>query len=172
MRTVTENIYPRQHEAGSTPDTPPTPTNCSLQHSHPHPHSRSRTILLPLSAMSHTHTAASSSSSNFQLIIDNALDTYKKRTKKDLLAHPLAARLQTCDTPSDIIAILQEQVQGPDQSRSSNERRTKWLDPTVNVLHAFSSILEVGASMVCFRTCISLRFTLSCLCGRHSHLRK
>ena len=100
--------------------------------------------------MSHTHYTASSPA-NFQLIIDNALDTYKKRTKNDLLAHPLATRFQTCNSPGAIIAVLQEQVQGLDQSKSSNERWTKWLDPTVNVLQAFSSILEAGASMVCFR---------------------
>ncbi|KAI0277625.1 hypothetical protein BGY98DRAFT_605869 [Russula aff. rugulosa BPL654] len=99
--------------------------------------------------MSHTHPTASSSSSssNFQLMINNALDTYKKRTKNDLLAHPLAIRLQTCNTPSTIIAVLQEQVQGLDQSRSSDERWSKWLDPTVNVLQAFSSILQAGASL-------------------------
>jgi len=141
----------------------------------PTPHSQAQTIFFALSAMSHTHThthTPASPSSNFQQIIDNALDAYEKRTKKDLLVHPLAARLQTCDTPSAVIVILQEQIQGPDQSRSSNERRTKWLDPTVNVLHAFSSILAAGASLVCIQTCISLKFTLSYLCGRHSHLRK
>ncbi|KAF8494847.1 hypothetical protein F5888DRAFT_606179 [Russula emetica] len=99
--------------------------------------------------MSHTQPTASSSSSssNFQLIINNALDKYKKRTKNDLRTHPLAARLQTCNSPAAIIAILQEQVQGLDQSPSSDERWSKWLDPTVNVLQAFSSILEAGASM-------------------------
>jgi hypothetical protein len=55
-------------------------------------------------------------------MINNALDTYKKRIKNDLLAHPLATRLQTCDSPGSIIAILQEQVHGLDQSRSSDER--------------------------------------------------
>ncbi|KAF8502060.1 hypothetical protein F5888DRAFT_1904496 [Russula emetica] len=99
--------------------------------------------------MSHTQPTASSSSSssNFQLIINNALDKYKKRTKNDLRVHPLATRLQTCNSPAAIIAILQEQVQGLDQSQSSDERWSKWLDPTVNVLQAFSSILQAGASM-------------------------
>ena len=40
--------------------------------------------------MSQSHLAASSS--NFQLIINNALKAYEKRTKNDLLAHPLAAQ--------------------------------------------------------------------------------
>ena len=85
-------------------------------------------------------------------MINNALDTYKKRTKNDLLTHPLATRLQTCNTPSAIIVVLQEQVQGLDQSRSSDELWSRWLDPTVNILQTFSSILEAGASLVCFRT--------------------
>ena len=115
--------------------------------------------LLALSLMSHTHPMAASSSSssfsNFQLIINNALDTYKARTRKDLLAHPLAARLQNCDSPTAILSVLQQQVQGPDQTRSTDERWTKWLDPTVNVLSAFSNILGAGVSLVCFRTCTS-----------------
>ena len=109
--------------------------------------------------MSHTNpTAASSSSSssfNFQLIINNALDTYKSRTRNDLRAHPLAAQLQACDSPTAILALLQQQVQGLDQSRSTDERWTKWLDPTVNVLSAFSDILGAGVSLVCFRASTS-----------------
>jgi fungal STAND N-terminal Goodbye domain len=93
-------------------------------------------------------------------MINNALDTYKKRTKNDLLAHPLAARLQTCNSPGAIIDVLQEQVQGLDQSRSSDERWSKWLDPTVNVLQAFSSILAAGACLVCSRTYLSELYTL------------
>ncbi|KAH9993975.1 hypothetical protein BJV77DRAFT_328883 [Russula vinacea] len=103
---------------------------------------------LTLTLMSHTHPAASSSSSNFQLIINNALNKYKKRTKNDLLSHPLAVQLQNCDSPSAIFAILQEQLQGPDESRSTDERWIKWLDPTVNVLYAFSSILGAGVGLL------------------------
>ena len=111
--------------------------------------------------MSRTHPTAassssSSSSSNFQLIINNALNTYSKRTKNDLRAHPLASKLQSCDSPSAIVAVLQEQLQGLDQSRRTDERWTKWLDPTVDVLYAFSGILGSGVGLVCFRTCTCL----------------
>ena len=105
-----------------------------------------------LAFISHgTHPMASSSSPsspNFQLIINNALDTYKKRTKNDLLAHPLAAKLQSCNTPSAILAILDQQIQGLDHSRSSDDRWTRWLDPTVNVLLALSETLGEGVSLV------------------------
>ena len=89
--------------------------------------------------MSHTHHT--STSSNFQLIFDNALEAYKKRTKKDLLTHSLAAQLQDCRSPSNILDVLQQQVQKLNQSRQRDERWTRWLDPTVKVLHAFSETL-------------------------------
>jgi hypothetical protein len=94
----------------------------------------------------------SAASSNFQLILDSALEAYRKRTKNDLLAHPLATQLQACDSPGAILAILQQQVQGLDQSQS-DDRWTKWLDPTVNVLFAFSATLGAGVGMVCSRIC-------------------
>jgi hypothetical protein len=101
--------------------------------------------------MSHAQSATTSSS-NFQLIINNALKVYEKRTKKDLLAHPLATQLQTCGTPAAILAILQEQAQGLDQSQCGDERWSKWLDPTVNVLFAFSATIG-GVSLVFRRAC-------------------
>ena len=80
--------------------------------------------------------ASSSSSSNFQVVINNALKDYEKRTKKSLLTHPLASQLEACDSPGDILAVLRQQIL--DQSRSTDERWTKWLDPTINVLLTFS----------------------------------
>ena len=114
--------------------------------------SPSPTILLsspqfPLSLMSHTHPT--STPSHFRLIFDNALKAYKKRTKNDLLTHPLAERLEGCDSASSMLAVLQEQVQELNQSQ---HRNTKWLDPTVNVLLAFSETLGEGVGSVCFRT--------------------
>jgi hypothetical protein len=100
---------------------------------------------LPL--MSHTHPT--STSSNFKLIFDNALKAYKKRTKNDLLTHPLADRLEACDSASSILTVLKEQVQELNQSQRSSE---KWLVPTVNVLYAFSETLGEGVGSVCFRT--------------------
>ena len=89
--------------------------------------------------MSHAHPT--SKSSKFQLIFDNALKVYKKRTKNNLLTHPLAGRLEACSSASSILSVLQEQVQELNRSQSSN---AKWLDPTVNVLSAFSETLGEG----------------------------
>ena len=105
--------------------------------------------------MSHSQPTPSSSSnqaSNFQLIFINALDEYKKRTKKDLLKHPLVTKLQYCNSPSAILAALQQQLEGLDQSRRNDERWTRWLDPTVNVLYTLSGTLGEGVGLVRFRS--------------------
>jgi hypothetical protein len=100
------------------------------------------------SPMSHPHPMPSSST-NFQLILNNALKTYQKHTKCDLLAHPLAAQLQGCESPSAILAIIHQQVQGLHQSQRADERFTQWLNPTINVLNAFSATLSAGVGLVC-----------------------
>jgi hypothetical protein len=88
----------------------------------------------------------------FQQIINNALKAYEKCTKQDLLTHPLASELQVCNSPAAILTVLQQQVVGLDQSRSSDDRRTKWLVPTVKVLYTFSATLEERAGLVSLRT--------------------
>ena len=97
--------------------------------------------------MSDSHLAAASSS-NFQLIVNDALAAYEKRTKKDLLTHPLASQLEACNSPSAVLAVLQQQVQGLDQSRNSDDRWTKWLGPTVNILCTLSDTLGEGVGLV------------------------
>ena len=102
--------------------------------------------------MSNSHPITASSSPNFQFIFNNALREYEKRTKNDLLAHPLAAELQNCNSSSNILAVLHRQVQGLDQSLNGNDRWTKWLDPTVNVLYMLSKTLGEGISLVSLKT--------------------
>ncbi len=117
--------------------------------------------------MSPIHTSAALSSS-FQLLINNALEAYKQRTKKNLLTHPLAERLQACDSPSAILLVLRQQVQEINQY----DRLTKWLDPTVNVLYALSAKLGEGIGLVGFDICLRLPETHVYLFGRLSRLQK
>ena len=102
---------------------------------------------LPKFTMSHA-PSASTSSSNFQPIFDAALKAYEKKTKKDLLAHPLMAQLQACKSPGDILAVLQKKVNEFDQSRGADERLSQWLDPTINVLYSFTAALGAGVGLV------------------------
>ncbi|KAH9037401.1 hypothetical protein EDB83DRAFT_2524665 [Lactarius deliciosus] len=97
--------------------------------------------------MSQTPTTAAASS-RFQAIFQAALKSYQRQTKKDLIAHPLASQLQSCDSTGAILAVLQDQVQEFDQARSGDERLTKWLIPTVNVLYMFSATVSEGVGLV------------------------
>lgn len=127
---------------------------------------------LPCSLMSRVHPMPTAPSS-FQLMMSDALDAYKGHTRKDLFAHPLAAQLQTCDSPREILLLLHRQIQALNQSRSTHQRLTRLLDPTVNVLYAFAMVLGEGISPVCFKTCFRLRSASSySLLGRFSHLRR
>ena len=93
----------------------------------------------------------SASNTSFETIFKEALEEYEKKTKNDIASHPLAAQLKSCDSPSAILAILRAQVQASDKSQSTDERLTKWLDPTVNVLCAFSAILGDAVGLVMTR---------------------
>jgi hypothetical protein len=140
------------------------PPTISFQLLHPPPHS-----------MSHTHPTsaqASASSSNFQFIFDNALRAYERRLKKDLRNHPLAAQLQDCKSPDNILDVLQQQVDELNRSRRRNENWTRWLDPTVKVLHAFSGTLGEHVTSVCLGLSTCIRPALSYLFDRHFHRQK
>ena len=101
----------------------------------------------PTPAMSQAPTTAAASL-RFQAIFYVAVQSYQKQTKNDLIVHPLASQLQSCDSTSAILAILQDQVQEFDKSRSGDERLTKWLSPIVNVLSAFSAVVSGGVGLV------------------------
>ena len=104
--------------------------------------------------MSHTpvtSVASSSSDLRFQAIFEAALKSYQKQTKKDLLSHPLVSQLQDCNSTTAILVILQDQVREFDKSCSGDDRLTKWLGPTVNVLMAFSATIFSGVSLVLLR---------------------
>lgn len=92
--------------------------------------------------------STATSSTDFETIFKAALDAYKQQTKTDISSHPLATELQPCDSPSAILSVLRAQVQAFDQSQSAGEKLTKWLDPTVNVLYAFSAALGNGVGIV------------------------
>ncbi|KAI9431418.1 hypothetical protein H4582DRAFT_1245940 [Lactarius indigo] len=96
-----------------------------------------------------THPS-SSSSSNFQAIFHDSWKAYEQKTKKNILAHPLTSQLQSCNSPTDVLAVLYDQVTGFDPSRHSRgeDKFTKWLGPTVNVLYALATTLSEGVGLV------------------------
>lgn len=85
---------------------------------------------------------------DYQSIFDSALQAYKKRTGKDLPSNQLFRRLESCVSPDDIITLLRHQIPAFDQSGSSNDGLTRWLDPTVKVINAFSATLGDTITLV------------------------
>ena len=118
-----------------------------------------QTILLATVTMPQSPPTASSSST-LQTIFVASLKEYEKKTKKDILTHPLMAQLQTCNSPTEILTILRAQVQQFEQSTSGDDKLTKWLNPTVNVLYAFSSVIGTGVGLVNSIQAIIRRFKL------------
>ena len=80
---------------------------------------------------------------SYRTIFDRSLEAYKRETGKDLTKDPLFHLLENCKSPDAVLTILRAQILEPGQPQSSRSRLTMWLDPTVNVLIAFSP--TVGA---------------------------
>ena len=85
---------------------------------------------------------------NYQAIFDSALEVYKKKTGKDLTSHPLLSSFETCSSPDAILAVLHTQILGPGKPPSSGDKFLAWLDPTINVLSAFSATVGGGVGLV------------------------
>ena len=96
-----------------------------------------------------SNPSTSTSNSNFTSTFNAALRSYERKTKKDLTSHPLLPRLQSCDSPEAILTVLREQIPAFSQSQDGDDRLTKWVSPTVNVLYAFSATVVQGVGLVC-----------------------
>jgi hypothetical protein len=86
--------------------------------------------------------------SNFVSIFNAALETYRRKTKKDLTTHPLLLSLQSCVSPEAILTVLRDQIPAFSQSQNGDDGLTKWVAPTVTVLYAFSATLGGGVGLV------------------------
>ncbi|KAF8263258.1 hypothetical protein EI94DRAFT_607040 [Lactarius quietus] len=91
--------------------------------------------------------ATTSSSSNIEGIFNTALQSYKKKTKKDLTKHDLFKKLESCDSPAAIMAVFQAEQFDPAQT-GVDDRLRRWFIPTANVLIAFSGTLGAGVGLV------------------------
>ena len=95
-----------------------------------------------------TSPSTSTSQSNFVSIFNAALESYKRKTKKDLASHPLLPILQSCDSTEAILTVLRDQIPAFSQSQNGDDGLTTWVAPTVNVLYAFSATLGQGVGLV------------------------
>jgi hypothetical protein len=95
-----------------------------------------------------TVPSTSTSHSNFVSIFNTALETYKRKTKKDLASHPLLPSLQSCESSEAVLTVLREQTPAFSQSQNGEGRLTKLVTPIVNVLYSFSATIGGGVGLV------------------------
>jgi len=71
------------------------------------------------------------------------------KTGQDLCSYSLLSKLETCDSPDTVLIALQQKIPAfIEPGSSDNNKLTKWLDPTIKVLIAFSSIIGGGVNLV------------------------
>ena len=84
-----------------------------------------------------------STSSHLKVLFDVALQDYETQTGIALAKHPLAERLQECDSVESITAILYEQTQAFNDFRGK-EKVFKLLKNAVSVLYKLSACAKLG----------------------------
>jgi hypothetical protein len=85
-----------------------------------------------------------SQSSRFRAHFDSALRDYQRQTGTTLTGHPLAERLQHCDSVESVTAVLREQTRAFIEFRGGEGRIMKSLKTIVSVLHTLSENYALG----------------------------
>jgi hypothetical protein len=88
--------------------------------------------------------------SHLRVLFEAALEDYKQQTGVELAKHPLAGRLQDCNSVESVTAILRDQVQGFKEFREK-DKVLKPLKKVLTVLHILSSATNFaqGVGLVC-----------------------
>ena len=84
--------------------------------------------------------------SRLQAIFEAALRDYESQTGILLANHPLAEKLQNCNSVESVIAILHEQTQDFSDFRG-RDKVLKLLKNAVSVLHKLSSTAYLGQAI-------------------------
>jgi hypothetical protein len=83
----------------------------------------------------------------FQSILD-AADKYAEQTGMNLNENPFADKVKSCDTPSAVLSLLQENLKAFKDYRDNNRKFIDCISPVVQFVHAFSGILGEAAGLV------------------------
>ena len=88
-----------------------------------------------------------SQSSHFQVLFESALQDYQNQTGTALPNHPLAEKLQYCDSVESITAVLQEQAKAFSEFRGDDGKFMKSLKGVVSVLYMLSASTALGEAI-------------------------
>jgi len=87
--------------------------------------------------------AHQSESARFQALFEHALQAYEEKAGVSLTQHPLAIKLQTCDSVEAITGLLQYQAQAFRDLQGS-DKIMKSLKTTVSILSKLSSAASLA----------------------------
>jgi hypothetical protein len=88
--------------------------------------------------------------------------TYSRRTKNDLVFHPLAAMFQSCNDPGVALSVFQHAAHRP---QINDEGLKELLSSTLIGLYAISPSVEEGVGLVIVVSCSFRRYTLTFISG-------
>jgi hypothetical protein len=91
-----------------------------------------------------------SGSSHLRVLFEASLEDYRRQTGIELAEHPLAERLQDCNSVKSVTAILREQAQDFKEFREK-DKVLKPLKKVLTVLHGLSSVANFAqdVGLVC-----------------------
>ncbi len=124
---------------------------CASPHIH---HLLSSPTVCRSSLLSHISSifdmSQSSSSSTFHVLFNAALQDYKDKTGTNLIDHPIAKQLETCESVDSITSTLQEQAQSFREFRENDGKLMKALYSSIDFLCApsISSTLNEAIGLV------------------------
>ena len=84
----------------------------------------------------------------FQVIFDKAIADYREQIGVELDKHPFADQLQGCDSPDDILKLLEDKANAFKVYRDGNRKLFNWLSPVVQVIHTLSSVFGEAVSLI------------------------
>ena len=88
-----------------------------------------------------------STSARFRLLFDAALQDYQKQTGTNLIDHPLAKQLQSCDSVESITIFFREQAQAFTEFRGNDSRIMRPLKSAVSILDMLSTSTALGEAI-------------------------
>jgi hypothetical protein len=108
----------------------------------PH-HSLLATPLFNPTSLPHSDMSEQSGPSHFRALFEAAFRDYENQTGKTLANHPLAEKLQSCDSVEPVTAVLREQIETSSEIRGK-DKVLKPLKNVLSVLHKLSSTSAVN----------------------------
>jgi len=102
---------------------------------------------LTLAPSCYHNMADQSQSSRFRVLFESALQDYQNQTGTTLPNHPLAEKLQNCNSVESVTALLQEQARAFTEFRGGDDRIMKSLKSVVSVLYTLSASTTLGGAI-------------------------